>query len=479
MKRFLLTLLLALSLGIGAAWAESTTATINFPSAPSNLASLIVDNNITISFIKDNGTYAPTWNSDKHVRFYGGNKVTVSAKDAIISQVVFNTVSSRPFKTAATATTGILTINSDTKTTWEQVNANDEISSFSISNGTSGTAQVQITSIEVTYEISSNRPNLSYPSQVVRINLGETVVNDLINPYNVTVVYDSSNKDVATVNDDGSVNVLGVGSTVISASSQENEEYEAGYASYKLTVKDPNAPKFGLVTSVDELYDGAMALIVCKTKNDAMSTTQSSNNRGIAAVQIVDNEIDPSDEVAIVRLEKKGDKYALYVTNGEGTGYLYHPAGKNYLNVQEQVAEAIISFTDAGDAEILFDANYKIKRNSSTTIYSCYTSAQTAIQLYVQPDPRKKLSISFDKEEYEILEGESFDGATLSGELPDGISVAYSSSDTEIATVDETTGVVTALKAGKVTITATTGKTADYNSASASYTLIVRKSGTP
>lgn len=477
MKRFLLTLLLALSLGIGAVWAE--TASISF-SAGLDVSSLDLDDFINISIIKDNGSADPKIYTD-HVRFYGGNKMTISAKDAIISQVVFNTGSSNPFKAAATATTGTLTTsNTNTKTTWEPASADDKISSFSISNGTgNSTGQIRITSIEVTYEPTTSllNPGLSYPSQTVNVNLGEEVVNELVNPYNVPVVYASTNNEVATVNPDGSVTILGVGKSVISATSQKDDTYREGYAAYTLVVKDPNAKPYRLVTSVDELYDGAMAIIVSSAKGDAMSITQNSNNRGVAPVTIIDNEVTPSDDVAIVRINIVDDKYTLYVTNGESTGYLYHPSNNNYLRTQDTAAEASISFS-GNDVLIGFDGSYKIKRNSSSTIYSCYTSAQTAIQLYVIPNNLKDVSIAFDSQSYETVEGKTFKDAILSG-VPEGVEVSYNCSNPEIASVDASTGVVTALKGGKVTITATSTATSEYKAGKASYELVIKKVGVP
>ena len=56
-----------------------------------------------------------------------------------------------------------------------------------------------------------------------------------------------------------------------------------------------------------------------------------------------------------------------------------------------------------------------------------------------------------------------------------GSAVTYSSSNANVATVNETTGAVTILKAGKTTITATAAATEDYAAATQSYTLTVNK----
>lgn len=53
--------------------------------------------------------------------------------------------------------------------------------------------------------------------------------------------------------------------------------------------------------------------------------------------------------------------------------------------------------------------------------------------------------------------------------------MTYSSSNTDVATVNESTGEVTILKAGKTTITAAATATDDYAAATQSYTLTVNK----
>lgn len=66
--------------------------------------------------------------------------------------------------------------------------------------------------------------------------------------------------------------------------------------------------------------------------------------------------------------------------------------------------------------------------------------------------------------------GEAFTAPVLSG-VTDG--VTYSSSNTAVATVDESTGAVTIVAAGTTTITASAPATAEYEAGTASYTLTV------
>ena len=59
----------------------------------------------------------------------------------------------------------------------------------------------------------------------------------LQNTHSVAVTYASSNTDVATVATDGTVTVVGIGTTTITATSAATDVYAAGEASYTLTVK--------------------------------------------------------------------------------------------------------------------------------------------------------------------------------------------------------------------------------------------------
>ncbi|MBO6217230.1 MAG: chitobiase/beta-hexosaminidase C-terminal domain-containing protein [Prevotella sp.] len=71
--------------------------------------------------------------------------------------------------------------------------------------------------------------------------IGETftapTLNITPNTYDGTVVYESSNEDVATVGTDGAITIVGVGQTTITATAPATDNYQAGEASYTLTIK--------------------------------------------------------------------------------------------------------------------------------------------------------------------------------------------------------------------------------------------------
>ncbi len=86
----------------------------------------------------------------------------------------------------------------------------------------------------------------------------------------------------------------------------------------------------------------------------------------------------------------------------------------------------------------------------------------------IKPSP----TLSFAEATYNATKGEEFTAPTVTTD-PAGLTVTYSSSKPEVATVDEETGAVALIAAGTTMITATFDGDATYKSASTSYDLVV------
>lgn len=83
--------------------------------------------------------------------------------------------------------------------------------------------------------------------------------------------------------------------------------------------------------------------------------------------------------------------------------------------------------------------------------------------------------LSFAEDEVEISYGEAVPANELTVTTENAGTVTYVSSNDEVATVNENTGVVTVVKPGEVTITATAAATNDYAETSTSYALKINK----
>ena len=94
-------------------------------------------------------------------------------------------------------------------------------------------------------------PGISFGEQKeYTVMYGESFTAPVLeNPNGVEVTYDSTDTNVATVDAEGNVSIIGIGTTTIIASSEASDKYDYGHASYNLIVKDPNAVTFDFVNN--------------------------------------------------------------------------------------------------------------------------------------------------------------------------------------------------------------------------------------
>lgn len=87
-------------------------------------------------------------------------------------------------------------------------------------------------------------PDFSYAKQVIRKYLGDApFVNPIVSESDGTITYDSSSKNVATVDENGLVTIMEIGTTTITASVPATDTFLAATATYTLTVEAmPDGP---------------------------------------------------------------------------------------------------------------------------------------------------------------------------------------------------------------------------------------------
>lgn len=144
-----------------------------------------------------------------------------------------------------------------------------EFSDYSVAI-TGGTAQTKITfkgtepqnrffldEVNITEEggVTKKNPNLSFSNNDVNAVLGEPfTAPTLTKETPATVTYSSSDENVATVDAaSGAVIILAVGKTTITAIAEATEEYNAGSASYTITVTEP--AKSEVVEPYEETFE--------------------------------------------------------------------------------------------------------------------------------------------------------------------------------------------------------------------------------
>ena len=266
LKLFLLTLFVALAGTVSAETVTFVAGTDMGSSGTSNVS--MSKSGITISV--PSGTLSRTDN----YRVYANSSITVSSEVGNITQVVFTCTSSNANLVVSDNVT-----KSGSVFTWT-----GDAESLTISNG----SQTRITQIEVTYTASGSQktfPNLSFNPASVTMTIGETfTAPTLNNEYGVAVTYQSTDTDVATVDaSTGAVTVLAAGTTNIEVTSEEDDDYEAGYAAYTLTVNkiDP-ALAFSEGSVTLNLGDAFTAPTLTNALN--MAVTYESSNTDVATV---------------------------------------------------------------------------------------------------------------------------------------------------------------------------------------------------
>lgn len=157
---------------------------------------------------------------------------------------------------------------------------------------------------------------------------------------------------------------------------------------------------------------------------------------------------------------------------------------------ESELTGKTITYSKTGDDIFTsFDAstgNLALKGNAGTATVTAkfagdatYAASSASYTITVQ-DNRTTPTLTFDKESYTFDLGATVAPFTNQLTAPEGVTVVYSS-NSEIATVNETTGEVTVNTAavGKATITATFAGNETYAPATVTYTIEVKKPMSP
>ena len=275
---------------------------------------------------------------------------------------------------------------------------------------TAGTYEVKHFSISSNAPVAKEEAGLSYEVGNYTITLGDAYTLPVLsNPNNLAVTYSSSNTNVATVDEQGTVTPLAAGQTTIKASAEETDKFKAGSASYLLVIKEKGqagTDAYQLVTDASSLSAGDQIIIVNEEMTFALSTTQNSNNRAATDVVESNYSITPSNLVQTITLEGSAGQWYFNV----GNAYLYAASTSgNQLKTEDNPDEkAMASITiDGGVATVLFNqwaenarTLMRFNPNNGNPIFSCYApdkTTGTALRIFkkdggsvIPPDPGKK-----------------------------------------------------------------------------------------
>lgn len=258
-------------------------------------------------------------------------------------------------------------------------------------------------------------PELAWSSNSATVTIGadDNVFPTLTNPHNVTVTYSSSDTTKATIDaSTGAITLADAGNTTISATFAGNDTYYAQTVSYTLTVEEAQKQSPELAWSAES-----------------------------ATVTIgADDNVFPT------------------LTNPYGVTVTYNSTVTAVATVDEYGNITLIS---AGTTDIwaLFAGN------------DTYNEQVVTYRLTVQEDQRLDPELSYNEANIVIpLAG----GVQNELNNPNDLPVTFSSSDTSVATIDQSTQEVTLVALGTTTISASFEGNSTYKPQTVSYTLTVR-----
>ena len=295
------------------------------------------------------------------------------------------------------------------------------------------------------------------------------------------VTYSSSVQSVATVDNTGSVSIKGAGSTEINASFAGDDYVKPGSASYTLTV---NPKEVGLTWGTTSfIYDGsahaptatATGLFgndACTVTVEGAKTDAGSNYIATASVLSNTNYKLPTDNTTTFSIAKAASSVTTVPTANTltytGSAQALVTAGAasggtmQYSLDNQTFAETVPTGTNVGSYTVYYkvvgDANHENAEGGQVVVAIAKADATVA---FASKTASGKI-------------GEAFTAPKVTTS-PADLTLAYTSSNTKVATVDASTGAVTLVSAGETTITASFAGNDNYNAANDSYTLTVAK----
>ena len=334
--------------------------------------------------------------------------------------------------------------------------------------------------------------NLSYSAPTATVILGtENYELPTLSNAMEPMEYSSSNPSVAEINEEGDVTIKAIGTTVIKAKFLGDDIYKPDSVSYDLTVKAP-APTLAFDPTTATYTFGEAFTKPTLNNPSNVAVTYSSTNTAAATVNGTGDITAVAAGTATIKATYAGDathegaeaSYILTVKNGVAavatvptakTGLAFTGSAQTLVTAgtatngtmqysldNKTWGNDVPTGTNAGN----YTVYYKVKGNANFN-----DAAGNSIPVTIN---KAAGSISYAKTTINKMEGDDTftNKLTYSG---DG-AVTYTSKDKTVATVNAS-GVVTILKAGTTTITATVADGTNYTYATktATYTLNVER----
>lgn len=292
------------------------------------------------------------------------------------------------------------------------------------------------------YSLTRNKEDagLAYAVTEIEKNIDDAAfTNALTNPHSLAVTYSSSAEAVATVDANGVVTIVGMGTTTITASFAGDASYITGEASYTLSVNDPSLTKVTFDATTDIATDNTEGV----TKSGI--NIQTTHTDGI------------NDQSTAITYYQTFKSQKLTVTSTVGNI-------KRIEFVTTDASHAATGFEGVTDNAWAGDA-------SSVELTATGNQVRmSSITVYYKADNRAEAGLAYAETAVEKTVGDDAFINALTN--PNSVAVTYESSNTNVAEIANN-GSVTIKAQGSATISATFAGDETYKPATATYTITV------
>lgn len=185
---------------------------------------------------------------------------------------------------------------------------------------------------------------------------------------------------------------------------------------------------YELVTSNSDLEDGAEIIILDTDGENALSTTQNSNNRSSTTSGFTlsgSTATVTGDNIEVITLTESSTNWELVTHDSK---YLYTVSNNNYLRTQSTNTNAgvwTITINSTTHVATIYCSNTSryLKKNGSSALFATYSSGQKDVKIYKKPSGPIKVTSSFTEFTYVLGSGPSgsqtfkVEGTDLDGNL--------------------------------------------------------------
>ena len=468
--RYLCTLLLMAVASV--VWGDEVTWDLTKESYTSASDDLITwsSNYATMTAAKNGGTkvnnYCPP--NYAQTRLYNKNILTIAPESGYKVNYVTITGTSASYISGITGGTmnNCSADNSESIVTVTPTNGDQE---FSITLS----ATVRLTEVKVVYESSGSATlldnDLELSNSSLSLDLGGTLTAQLTNNGQAdgTIMWTSSNENVATVDNNGNVTAVEIGKATITATQAASDTYKGGQATCEVTVADSRYSisdlTFESACNGIGTADDGNTWTITSDGSESVFDSASGIHYGTGSANVTYLQLASSSNNGTIR------KVLVNARDAQATATITVTVGGN-----EFVCATGATATNT-PSDFVFNGNAKgeivvrVDRGESMT-KALYVKS---VVVYYEPSTLADPELTFSETEFTVDAGATFTAPTLTTN-PEGLAVTYSSSDDNLATVDEETGAVTiGNNPGTVTITARFAGNDEYNPATASYTITI------